>query len=58
MNWNIDLHTNTNNEFILAQLIEEMSKQNHLITQIVQQNATIVKNQEKGSFHWWAGYIP
>ena len=47
MNRNIDLHTNTNNERLLAQLVEEMSKQNHLTTQVMQQNATVIKNQEE-----------
>ena len=47
MNRNIDLHTNTTNEKLLAQLVEEMSKQNHLMTQFLQQNAAILKNQEE-----------
>jgi hypothetical protein len=36
MNRNIDHNTNTNNEWLLAQVVEEMSKQNHLTTQVMQ----------------------
>jgi hypothetical protein len=42
MNRNIDLHTNTTNEKLLAQLVGDMSKQNHLRTQFLQQNAAIL----------------
>jgi hypothetical protein len=43
---NIDIHTNTNDERLLAKLVEEMSKQNHLSTQVVQLTTAVIKNQE------------
>lgn len=43
---NIDIHTNTNDERLLVKLVEEMSKQNHLSTQVVQLTTAVLKNQE------------